>query len=201
MGGIALAGLTGLLWRRLRGGACPSWFAFVLDNPVMQRFAGAAQLMRYMDLQPGMRLLDAGCGPGRLTIPFARRVGPQGEVVALDVQAGMLRRLAGRMERSGVSNVRLVEGGLEKGRLMETEPFDRAVLVTVLGEIHDKASALAELYERLKPGGLLLVTEALPDPDFLLPRRVERLVCAAGFVVLARHGRFCAYTRVFRKPG
>jgi len=42
-----------------------------------------------LELEPGMAVLDAGCGPGRLAIPIARQVGPQGEVVAMDIQAGM----------------------------------------------------------------------------------------------------------------
>ncbi|HDP95433.1 MAG TPA: class I SAM-dependent methyltransferase [Candidatus Aminicenantes bacterium] len=200
IGGIAVAGLAALLVRRLRGGACPSWFSFVLDNPVTRRYAGAERLMRYMDLRPGMRVLDAGCGPGRLAIPFARRVGPRGEVVGLDLQADMLRRLDARVRREGLENVHPLQGGLGEGALEGQEQFDRAVLVTVLGEIRDKAAALAELFARLKPGGLLLVTEALPDPDFLLPRRVERLAGETGFTLHASHGCFPAYTRVFCKP-
>lgn len=48
-----------------------------------------------------MRVLDAGCGPGRLTIPLARQVGPTGEVVALDVQQGMLKRVRKNAARGG----------------------------------------------------------------------------------------------------
>jgi len=199
IGGSALLVVMGFMARRLRGGACPSWFAFVLDNPIMRRYAGAGRLMQYMDLRPGMRILDAGCGPGRLTLPFAIRVGPEGEVVAMDLQSGMLRRLDERLKRANLENVRLLRGGLGEDALAQTDLFDRAVLVTVLGEIREKAAALNELYARLKPGGLLLVTEVLPDPDFLMPKQVERLAGKAGFVLTARYDGFPAHTRVFRK--
>jgi len=42
-----------------------------------------------LGLSPGMRVIDVGCGPGRLTIPVARAVEPDGEALALDIQEGM----------------------------------------------------------------------------------------------------------------
>ncbi|HEV8065702.1 MAG TPA: methyltransferase domain-containing protein, partial [Acidimicrobiales bacterium] len=47
------------------------------------------------DLQPGMSLLDVGCGPGTITIDLARRLLP-GRVVGLDASAAILAEAAGR---------------------------------------------------------------------------------------------------------
>ena len=71
----------------------PVWLRWLveLDNPFTE--ANRSELIiRNLDLQPGDDHLDIGCGPGRLTIPVAQQVGPQGAVVAIDLQAGMLRR-------------------------------------------------------------------------------------------------------------
>ncbi len=84
-----------------------------------------------------MRVLDAGCGPGRVSIPLAKALGPSGEVVAVDMQSEMLRRAKERAERAGVSNIRFQKLALGDGKLGEAL-FDCAVLVTVLGEIPDR---------------------------------------------------------------
>jgi ubiquinone/menaquinone biosynthesis C-methylase UbiE len=52
----------------------------------------AAAIVDHADLQPGMRVLDFGCGPGRVTVAAARRVGPEGRVLAVEVQPAMLER-------------------------------------------------------------------------------------------------------------
>ena len=113
-----------------------------------------------------MAVLDAGCGPGRLTIPAARQVSPGGEVVAVDFQAEQLQRPRAKATAANVANVRFVQPGLREGKLPEAA-FDCALLCTVLGEILDREAALAEeILKALKPGGVLSVTEVLPDPHF-----------------------------------
>jgi 2-polyprenyl-3-methyl-5-hydroxy-6-metoxy-1,4-benzoquinol methylase len=69
---------------------------FLVENPLTGAFVGAPLLVGRLGLAPGMKVLDAGCGPGRLTVPLARAVGPGGGVVALDGQPAMLGRLESR---------------------------------------------------------------------------------------------------------
>ena len=116
---IGLAGLTILillLWRfasRHRSLPCPVWLRWLveLDNPFTQTNR-ADVIVRNLDLQPGMQVLDIGCGPGRLTVPVARQIGPQGEVVAIDVQAGMLRRAQAKAQAANLTNIRFLQVGV-----------------------------------------------------------------------------------------
>jgi len=162
--------------------------------------AGAELLMDRAGIGAGMRVLDAGCGPGRLTIPIAGRVGEAGRVVAIDRQPRMLRKLQRRVAADGITNVEAVFGGIGEGKL-PAGSFDVALLVTVLGEIPDKAVALREIRGALRAGGVLSVTEVLPDPHYLSLARVRALAAEAGLreqqvfegwvgytVNLARHG-------------
>jgi len=182
-------------------GPCPARFSWVLENPYTKAVAGSALLVRRAGLRPGMRVLDAGCGPGRLTIPAARAVREDGAVVALDVQPKMLAKVAEKVKANGLTNVQTVEGALGRGALTGfKDRFDRVLLATVLGEIRDKKTALAEIYEALKPGGLLSVTEMVPDPHFQKPGAVRRRAEGAGFRFVRRFGPWFAFTMNFVKP-
>src|SRR5262249_30225535 len=156
-----------LWWRyasRRRTLPCPIWLSWLLTNP-LSRDGGSAPILDRLDLKPGMRVLDVGCGPGRVSIPAAQRVGPQGQVVSLDVQEAMLKKLQQRAASRGVANIRTILGPVE-GATLEADRFDRALLVWVLGEIPDRAAALRQIFAALRPGGVLSITETLRDPHY-----------------------------------
>jgi ubiquinone/menaquinone biosynthesis C-methylase UbiE len=201
---IALAVLAAiaavlLVWR-WAGWPCPSWLVPLLENPYFDFVAGAELLLERAGVRPGTCLLDAGCGPGRVTLPASARVGAAGRVVAVDVQAGMLEKLRARLEAQDVRNVELLHAGLGAGRLDENR-FNVALLVTVLGEIPDKIAALQEIHRALRPGGVLSITEVLPDPHYQPASRVRELCARAGFRERAMIGGWVSYTLNVGKPG
>ncbi len=177
----------------------PPPLTFLFENPIVEAIVGPGTLIERLHLAPGMRVLDAGCGPGRLTIPLARAVGEDGEVIALDGQPAMLAKLERRLGAEGITSVRPLRSGLGEGAL-EAGTFDRVLLAMVLGEVRDREAAVRELYAALRPGGILSITEIFGDPDYRGPATVRREVEDAGFRLLERHGGFPAYTLNFRKP-
>jgi cyclopropane fatty-acyl-phospholipid synthase-like methyltransferase len=187
-------------WRFASRLPCPVWLRWLveLDNPLTEANRSDVIIQR-LDLQPGMTVLDIGCGPGRLTIPVAQQVGPQGAVVAIDLQAGMLRRTQERAQAANLSNIRFVVAGVGDGRL-EAGLADRALLVTVLGEIPDREAALREVFAALKPGGMLSVTETIFDPHFQRRDMVLRLADAVGFREKAFFGNRMAFTLNLERP-
>jgi ubiquinone/menaquinone biosynthesis C-methylase UbiE len=198
--GIVVA--VSLVWRgtsRSRPLPCPTWLTWALENPLMNAVAGADLLLDRAGVTAGMRVLDVGCGPGRIAIPAARRVGHAGHVTALDLQPGMLRTVETRAQAAGLSHLRTLHAAAGAGRLPE-ESYDRAVLVTVLGEIPDRAAALAEIFGALVPGGVLSVTEVIPDPHYQSRTVVRRFGEAAGFRVAAEFGTWLAFTINLKKP-
>ena len=187
-----------LVWR-WASWPCPAWLVPLFENPYVEAVAGAKTILERAGIRPGMRVLDAGCGPGRLTMPVSMIVGPSGQIVAVDIQRRMLQMLGDRVEEKGRTNVELVLAGLGEGRLAANE-FDIALLVTVLGEIPDKAPALREIYQCLRPGGILSITEVLPDPHYQGLSRVRRLVADSGFRELAIFRGCLSYTLNVSKP-
>lgn len=193
---IVLVVLSWAVWR-LVAFPCPTWLAWLLDNPFTSDYQ--AKVVSRLGLVEGLSVLDAGCGPGRLTIPIARAVGPGGKVLAVDIQAGMISRAKVRAAQAGLANVDFLCAPLGSGRL-PTTTFDRALMVTVLGEIPDKLAALREIYESLKPGGFLSVTEVLPDPHYQSYGTIQRMATQAGFRVGGKLGNRFSFTVNLEKP-
>jgi len=195
--------LVAITWRlasRRQSLPCPVWLRWLveLDNP-FTKTNRAAFIVETLTLSPGMTVLDAGCGPGRLTVPLAQSVGPAGRVVALDIQPGMLARAKAKTEAAGHANVEFVAAALGDGKLPSNH-FDRAVLVTVLGEIPNRAGALAELFGALKPGGFLAIVEVVFDPHFQSRSTVTSLAISTGLRERAFFGHSLAYVIHFEKP-
>lgn len=202
LGALLLGGAAA--WRqasRARRLPCPAWMGRILENPYSDRLAGASLLLARAGVVHGMRVLDAGCGTGRVSIAAAERVGASGEVVALDVQPAMLERVRCRAMARGATNVRTLAASVEAAAALCGEGvFDRVLLVTVLGEIPDREGALRALHAVLRPGGLLSVTEFLPDPHFQPRGAVRRMAEAAGFQAGESYGGALAFTSNFHKP-
>jgi ubiquinone/menaquinone biosynthesis C-methylase UbiE len=169
-----------------------------LENPYVNAVAGAKVLLDRARLEPGMKVLDVGAGPGRLTLPASVRVGPAGKVVAIDLQEKMVQRLRERIATLGIKNVELQVADVGQSKLKEGA-FDRAFIVTVLGEILDPGQALKGIYAALKDGGILSITEVFPDPHYQKRSMVCRMAEEAGFRLHEAFGRWFAFTMNFQK--
>lgn len=203
VGFIGFIILIFFLWRfasRRYSLPCPVGLRWLveMDNPFTETNR-AEVIVRNLDLQPGMKVLDIGCGPGRLTIPIARQISPQGQVVAIDIQPGMLRRAQEKAQAANLTNIRFLQAGAGEGKL-EHSQYDRALLVTVLGEIPNRERALKEIFDALKPGGILSVTEIIFDPHFQSRDTVLRLASTVGLREIKFFGSRIAFTMNLEKP-
>ena len=129
---VSLFVLVAVIWRLFSIRAsipCPAWLSWLVerDNPFF-RNNRADVIIEHVALQPGMKVLDFGCGPGRLTIPLAKKVGPAGEVTALDIQPGMLQKVRARLDAEKLCNIRLFQAYPGEGRL-ECNYYDCARLL------------------------------------------------------------------------
>jgi ubiquinone/menaquinone biosynthesis C-methylase UbiE len=166
--------------KHLVGDPFPASMAWVLDNPLAKMHA--RRIVRELKVRREMRILDVGAGTGRLAIPLAEKVGPEGEVVATDLQPEMLRRLERRAVRRRVKNIRTIVGRAGETELPERH-FDVAVMSSILGEIagSERVQAMREIHRTLKPGGVLVVVEQHPDPHIQKPEAVRAYGKEAGF--------------------
>ncbi len=100
-----------------------------------------------------MRVLDIGCGTGRLSRWIGERVGPRGSVVGIAPLEGRIR-----IARSHGGAVRFEVGQAEALDAFEDASFDAVCMSSVLHWVSDEARALAEIRRVLRPGGRLGVT-------------------------------------------
>ena len=105
------------------------------------------------DLQ-GLKLLEPGCGTGRLTEILAEKVGDSGSVVALDISARMVE--LARQRVSGRRNVEVHQQTVEDFAL-EIGHFDLVLCHQVFPHLENKAKALAKMERSLKARGQLII--------------------------------------------
>jgi len=194
--------ILSLGWRfasQRRSLPCPVWMKWMLDPPFSWMSGRTKKTLKHLNLSSGMQVLDAGCGPGRLSIPMAKLIGPFGTVTAMDIQEGMLEEVKKRADKDGDGNILYLQGGIGEGKL-EPERYDRIVMITVLGEIPDRKRAMKEIYGALKSGGLLLIEETIRDPHFQRVKAVRELANETGFVEKVWDGSRFNYTILFEKP-
>jgi ubiquinone/menaquinone biosynthesis C-methylase UbiE len=116
------------------------------------------------ELRPGMDLLDAGCGPGTVTVDLARRVAP-GRVLGVDASAGVIARAQALAEAgapapgTAPADVAFAVGDLYALDLPDRS-FDVVHAHQVLQHLDRPVEALVELRRVLRPGGLLAVRDA-----------------------------------------
>ena len=109
-------------------------------------------------LHPGMSLLDAGCGPGSITLGLARSVAP-GHVVGFDLDSRAIDQARALAAKDGVSNVEFVEASIYATGFPDAT-FDVVFAHAVLQHLAEPGKAVMELLRVAKQGGLVALVDA-----------------------------------------
>lgn len=148
-----------------------SWAATDYTGPELRKID---RMIRAAGLRKGMRVLEPGCGTGRLTRILSDVVGPSGNVVAIDSSAEMAASCSGRVRNK--KNVRVVRAALEDYPLPRNS-FDVALCHNVFPQFDDKLRAAQVLADLLAESGKLIIYhflnfEQINDPA----RKISRVV-------------------------
>ncbi len=139
---------------------CPWWMGYLLANPLRRLVHNPDEIISPY-LRDGARILEIGPGMGFFTIPMARMVGDKGKVYCVDIQQKMLNALTRRVAKAGLS-------GIIETRLSSEHSFgvkdlagsiDFALLFAVVHEVPDQQFLISEVYQSLRKGGTLLLSE------------------------------------------
>jgi ubiquinone/menaquinone biosynthesis C-methylase UbiE len=188
---------AGKLKQSLARGIFPHELSFFLELPWRNIVLSPEALAARLSLTNNSYVLEVGAGSGFYSPTIADRT-PEGRLAVLDLQAEMLKKARRKLNSKGLSNVSYALADASRLPFKE-QSFDVVFLVAVLGEIADRKSFLGEARRVLKPGGLLSISEHLPDPDFSTSSKIRLIVEREGFEFSRLYGRRWAYTMNFRK--
>jgi len=151
-------------------GVCPWWIGWLLASPIRKLVHDPARLLAPW-VREGMTVLEPGPGMGFFTLELARRVGPGGRVVAVDVQPEMLAGLRRRAERAGLAE--RVDARLATATSLAIDDLagkvDLVLAFAMVHELPDAEAFFREARRVLAPGGRILVAEPaghVDEPEF-----------------------------------
>ncbi len=160
----------------------PETLADIPDDAVSNAF-GCGNPLSQAAVEPGAVVLDLGSGAGIDILLAARRVGPAGRVIGVDMTDEMLDRARRNIAASGLDNIE-VRRGIIEDLPVDSASVDWVISNCVINLSPEKDRVFAEIARVLKPGGRMLVSDVVVEnlPDEL--RRNEALYhgCIGGAI-------------------
>jgi len=141
----------------------------LLPNPAAQMALGLGNPVRYAALRPQEIVLDLGSGGGIDTLLAARRVGPKGKAIGLDMTPAMLEKARTHAAMMDVSNVEFLEGRMEEIPLPDGS-VDVVISNGVINLVTSKGKLFRAIFRVLRPGGRLVFADSVIDGT--LPKEV-----------------------------
>ena len=139
-----------------------------IPESAIESFAGTGNPFSLGELRPGDRVVDVGCGAGIDSLVAAKKVGPEGRVIGVDMTPSMLEKARHAAEEARLENIVEFREGYAEALPVEDGWANVVISNGVLNLMPDKDAALEEMSRVLKPGGRLqigdiLVQKAVPE--------------------------------------
>jgi SAM-dependent methyltransferase len=168
-----------------------------LPSEVTGLSLGCGDPITLAELMPGQSVLDLGSGGGIDCFLAARRVGPTGRVIGVDMTPAMLEKARLNKERLNADNVEFRLGEIEHMPVADAS-VDVIISNCVINLSPDKPQVMREAYRVLKPGGRLAVSDVVTEGQ--LPERIKSSLSAwAGCIAGAPDRQ--EYIRTIQEAG
>ena len=166
--------------------------SFVVEYTYMPDagFINIEKIIDQLDIKPNMAIADFGAGHGFFSVVFAKKVGPSGQVFAIDILPQTLEAIRSKSKLEGLFNIKIIRGNLEKpnGSTLGDASCDMVFIANVLFQVSDKLELINEAYRVLKKDGELTVVEWKPyialgpqKERRLSEEELKQLIISKGF--------------------
>ncbi len=174
------------------------WYHMVLMPDWLRRRLQRPQSFLPDLVAGGMTVADIGCGLGFYTIELAKLVGETGRVLAVDLQAEMLKWAQKKAGKAGFTdNIKFIQ--CSRDDIKVPRQVDFALTMWVVHEMPDRRRFFKQLYKTLKPNGRYLLAE----PKLHVKKDLFEIICdearAAGFKRIYEPKTPSSYAAVFEK--
>jgi SAM-dependent methyltransferase len=144
---------------------------------------GCGDPLAFGEVEPGDTVLDLGSGAGIDLLLAARRVGPTGRVIGVDMTDEMIEKARANIAASGLDNVE-VRKGLIEDLPVETASVDWVISNCVINLSPEKDRVFAEIARVLKPGGRMRVSDIVVEhlPESLRQNEAIYNSCVGGAI-------------------
>ncbi|MDX1344677.1 MAG: class I SAM-dependent methyltransferase [Sedimenticolaceae bacterium] len=122
-------------------------------------------IIRVLDLQPGMAIADIGAGTGFFTMLMAREVGPMGKAYAVDIAPEFVKAIELRAQEQGIGNITGIVNDQKSTRL-PPQSVDLVFISDTYHHFEYPMTTLQSIHDALRPGGELVVIDFKRIPGF-----------------------------------
>lgn len=149
-------------------------------------------------IQPGMTILDIGCGPGSFTLNMAEMTGPQGKVIAVDIQEQMLELTRKKLEKAGM--LERVKLHRCSGNSLDIDTkADFILTFFMVHEVPDPNRLIDQICSLLSEGGFYFLAEPIFHVSTEQFEKVLARCRSNGLTLIRQYGLISRYA-VFQKP-
>jgi ubiquinone/menaquinone biosynthesis C-methylase UbiE len=180
-------------WFRFRPGPIPYGWSWLLENPWRRSYRDPDRTADRCGLKPTDTVLEVGCGSGLFTRALAARCA---KLIAQDLEPRYVDEARAKVR--DLSHVEFLVGDVRDLDLRGIA--DLIVLISVLPEIPDPVRALEVCVRALKPGGRIVISQELFEPEYVTSATIDAWARRAGLEAVARDGNTWVYLNRYARP-
>jgi ubiquinone/menaquinone biosynthesis C-methylase UbiE len=174
------------VWLRYKPQAIPFGWTWLLENPWRKHYRNIERTADQCLIKPSDTVLEIGCGSGLFTRALAKRCA---KLIVQDLEPRYLAQA--RSKTSDLSHLEFLAVNVCELELYQVA--DVIVLISVLPEIPNPVQALEKCVTALKPGGHIVISEELFEPEYVTSQQIDAWAKTAGLKVIGREGNTWVY--------
>ena len=139
------------------------------DSPERAAWQKPEEVVKLLQITPGMKVADIGAGTGYFEGPLSAAVGPNGQVLALDIEQSMVDYITARMDKEKIANVKALQIPGDDPKLASSS-VDRVLIVDTWHHIPGREAYAKKLAEGLAPGGFVMIVDFTMEAEHGPPK-------------------------------